>query len=366
VTRCPPALRYLADDLAALDRSGLLRRRSALPRETLSFCSNDYLGLADRACTGLAGAGASRLVSGERAEHAALEHAVAEWLGLDAALVFSSGYSANVGTLSALAQPGDLIVSDTLNHASLIDGARLSRAKIVRVPHNDADAVARVLAQHKGRRSWVVTESYFSMDADGPNLQRLRSVCDEHDAGLYVDEAHALGVLGPSGRGRCAEASVVPDVLVGTFGKAFGAGGAFVAGCADLVTWLWNRARTFVFSTGLSPVVALAALEGLQIAIQEPQRRERALAAAQAVRDGLRARVCVPLGWGHIIPLLVGGAEQALAISDQLSEHGIHVAAIRPPSVPTDAARLRMTVTARHTTVEVDRALAAIEHAWPR
>jgi 8-amino-7-oxononanoate synthase len=339
----------------------LLRPRKPPARASISFCSNDYLGLAARsAAHAAAGAGASRLVSGERAEHVELEREVAAWLGLPAALAFTSGYAANVGMISALARPGDLIVSDCLNHASIIDGARLSRAEIAVVPHLDTRAVADALGRRGDRRAWVVTESYFSMDADAPDLRALRALCDDAGAALIVDEAHALGVLGPDGRGLCAEAGVRPDVLVGTFGKAFGAAGAFVAGSESLALWLWNRARSFVFSTGMSPVVARAALDGIRAARAEPARRARALAAAVKMRGGLRELGVDAWGFGHIVPWVVGSPERACTIAEQLRTAGVDVAAIRPPSVPTGTARLRLTVTADHAPDDIARALQAI------
>jgi 8-amino-7-oxononanoate synthase len=263
----------------------------------------------------------------------------------------------------ALAGPADLIVSDALNHASLIDGARLSRARIEVVPHLDVAAVDRALRRPRPGRAFVVTESYFSMDADSPDLAALRSVCDERGAALLVDEAHALGVLGPDGRGLCVEAGVSPDALVGTFGKAFGAGGAFVAGCPALVAWLWNRARSFVFSTGLSPAVAAAALRGIRTARQEPARRARVLAAAARLRAGLDRLGLRPLGRGPILPCIIGEPGRAVRFAAALQAQGIDVRAIRPPSVPAGTARLRFTVTAAHTEADIERCLAAVAAA---
>jgi 8-amino-7-oxononanoate synthase len=361
VKQAPPALAHLAYELRVLAQEGLLRERPApLSPEAVSFCSNDYLGLASRTCTGLAGAGASRLVAGERAEHAELERECAAWLGADAALAFSSGYAANLGTLAALAREGDLLVSDERNHASLVDGARLSRARIAVVPHVDANAVEQALAQSRGGRAWVITESYFSMDADSPDLAALRGLCDQRGAALVVDEAHALGVFGPEGRGLCAAAGVVPDVLIGTFGKAFGASGAFVAGCKELIGWLWNRARTFVYSTGMSPACATAALDGLRVARRSPHLRGSVLANAKRLRHGLHGIGVSPLGHGHIIPWVLGRAESASEMSSKLAARGVHALAIRPPSVPTGTARLRLTVSAHHTERDVDRATAAV------
>jgi 8-amino-7-oxononanoate synthase len=358
----PRALGFLAEALADAKRRGVFRER--LPPTAgshLSFCSNDYLALAGRpAPPETCGAGASRLVGGDRAIHLQLEVAAAELVRQPTSLVFTTGYAANLGVLSALATPHDLIVSDALNHASLIDGARLSRARIAVVPHLDLAAVARALEWRGTGRAFVVTESYFSMDADSPDLRALRGLCDEQGAALIVDEAHALGVLGPEGRGLCAEAGIRADALVGTFGKAFGAGGAFVAGCPSLIAWLWNRARPFVFSTGLSPVVAAAALDGIGRASEEPSRRETVLQAAAQLRAGLCAVGVVPRGFGHIIPWIVGETAEAVRVADALRAHGLDVRAIRPPSVPAGTARLRFTVTAAHRGADIEGAVEAV------
>ncbi len=359
----PPALRFLESALAELEGRDLLRTRP-LPASpgALSFCSNDYLGLASEpAPPAPSGAGASRLVSGERAEHLQAERAAAELVGLPEALLFTSGYAANLGVVSALAGPGDLIVSDALNHASLIDGARLSRARVVIVPHLDAPAVERALADRGTGRSFVLTESYFSMDADAPDLAALRRICDAAGAALVVDEAHALGVLGPEGRGLCAAAGVRPDAMTGTFGKAFGAGGAFVAGPPALVQWLWNRARSFVFSTGLSPAVAAGAAAGVARSRQEPSRRETALEMANRLRAVLAERGMRVGGFGPIIPWIVGDPALAMRVAAELRAMGLDVRAIRPPSVPPGTARLRLTVTALHRTADVDRFGAALD-----
>jgi 8-amino-7-oxononanoate synthase len=282
-------------------------------------------------------------------------------VGCASALAFSSGYTANVGLLSAMAGPGDLVVSDALNHASIIDGIRLSRARTVVVPHLDLGGVERALRDRAASgRAFVVTESYFSMDADAPDLRALRQICDRHGAALFVDEAHALGVLGPGGAGLCAAAGVTPDALVGTFGKSFGAAGAFVAGCPSLTAWLWNRSRPFVFSTGMSPVVAAAALAGMQAATNEPERRDRVLAASGQIRKGLQALGVSLLGFGHIVPWVVGDPREAVALAARLCAEGVDVRAIRPPSVPNGTARLRLTVTAEHTAADIERALGAI------
>jgi 8-amino-7-oxononanoate synthase len=364
----PPALQFVDEALANLRATSLLRERP-LPdaRGAKSFCSNDYLGLAHRpAPPRPAGAGASRLIAGERAEHVDLERLVADFVGLPDSLVFTSGYAANVGSLAALAAAADLIVSDAFNHASIIDGARLSRARIEIVPHLNLGAVQRALDQPRSGRAFVVTESYFSMDADAPDLTSIRRLCDERGAVLIVDEAHALGVLGPEGRGLCAEQGVIPDVLIGTFGKAFGAAGAFVAGCPSLVRFLWNRARTFVFSTGLSPAIASAAAEAIRTALENPGRRESALNAARLLRAGM-AELGISLpGFGHIIPWVIGDSALALLVADRLREQGMDVRAVRPPSVPEGTARLRLTVTAAHEKADIEWALATIRRVLLR
>ena len=357
----PRALEFLIHSLHALEAEHLLRTRPSPPlKGVVSFCSNDYLGLADRHVSGLSGCGASRLVAGERDSHKALETTVAQWLGMDSALAFSSGYAANVGLLSALVGRDDTIVSDALNHASIIDGARLSRGNIVVVPHLDTVAVEQALARPREGRAWVVTESYFSMDADSPDVGTLRRLCDRAGAALVIDEAHALGVLGPGGRGVCAEAGVVPDVLIGTFGKAFGASGAFVAGCEPLTAWLWNRARSFVFSTGISPVVADAAREGVITARDQEDLRAHVLALTQRLRSGLQTRGVHPIGYGHVVPWVLGQSEAALAMAQSLQSFGFHAQAIRPPTVPQGTARIRLTVTASHRNDDIDRLLDTI------
>jgi 8-amino-7-oxononanoate synthase len=374
-------LAFLDDELAALERRGLLR--GAAPAEqdgALSFCSNDYLGLAALPVPGGAsGSGASRLLAGEREEHGALERDLASWLGAEAALLFTSGYAANAGVLAALIGPEDLVVSDALNHASIIDGLRLARAVPVVVPHGDAEAVRAALRLRRPeQRAWVVVESYFSMDADGPDLGALRAACDEAGAALYVDEAHALGVMGPGGAGLCAAAGVVPDVLVGTLGKSLGAQGAFAAGRAALRAWLWNRARSFVFSTGLSPAMAAAARRSLAIVRGEPERAARVLASAARLRRGLveagarrvpslsdrgQADGVLVVGHGHVVPIVVGSEERALVLAERLRARGVTVRAVRPPTVPAGTARVRLTLTSRHSEQDVDAAIAALRDA---
>ena len=381
----PDPLRHLDEELHDLETRGLLRRPptpalrapdpAPLPdSQPLLLCSNDYLGYASHpwgTVTEPAGSGASRLVAGEHTAHAEAETTIARWLHTGASLLFSSGYAANVGAISALARPGDLIVSDALNHASIIDGCRLSGARVAVVPHRDLAAVDRALTTAPdARRRWVVTESYFSMDGDSPDLRALRSLCDTHDAAFYVDEAHGVGVFGPEGRGLCAEAGVTPDILVGTLGKALGLQGAFVAGSPALRLYLWNRARSFVFSTGISPALADRIQQNVLHVAADDRARERLHANASRLRAGLRslasrrpasAPVLPPDGRGPVIPWVVGPSAAAVTLSNQLRDHGVLVQAIRPPTVPVDTARLRITATARLTEADIDRALRAFQ-----
>jgi 8-amino-7-oxononanoate synthase len=300
------------------------------------------------------------LVSGNTEAHEALETALAQWLGTEAALLFTSGYAANLGALACLVRPGDRVLSDALNHASIIDGLRLARASVEIYPHLDADAVGRLLAAAPDVPTWVVTESYFSMDADVPNLRRLSDLSANAGASFYVDETHALGVFGPQGRGLCADAGAQPDVLVGTFGKAFGLGGAFVAGSATLRSWLWNRARSFVFSTGLSPALAAEASVRLPRIAKADAERHHVHRMADLLRDGLRAMGCHVGGTGPVVPWVMDAPERALRWAQALRGRGFFVQAIRPPTVPRGTSRLRLAVQATHTEDEIRGFLKAV------
>jgi 8-amino-7-oxononanoate synthase len=339
-------------------------------RPLLSFCSNDYLGLAShpslaRAAASAAersgfGSGSARLVSGDFPEHRALEEQLAAFLGTEAALVFPTGYQTNLGVLTALASRGDLIVSDAANHASLIDGCRLSRAEIAIYPHRDLSAAETILkaAGSGHRRRLLVTESLFSMDGDVAPLAALADLARRHDAALIVDEAHALGVLGPGGRGLARAAGVTPDVLIGTLGKALGGLGGFAAGTADLRSILVNRARTFIFTTASPAPLLAAAVAALQIATA-PEGDERRRTLAARIQQ-LEAALALPPSGTPIIPFILGPDRLALAASAQLREAGLFVQAIRPPTVPEGTARLRITLSANHTAEEVAQLAAAL------
>jgi len=348
-------LRFLRAELDDLARKGLLRTPKAAAG--INVCSNDYLGFAREplVATASSGAGASALVLGHTQAHADAEADLAAWLGHEAALLFSSGYAANVGVLSALASPGDLVLSDRLNHASIIDGCRLSRASVSVFEHADTASLRALLQERRAsfRRCVVVSESYFSMDGDAPDLRQIRALADEFDAALVIDEAHAIGVWGDAGRGRCQLEEVKPDVLVGTMGKALGLHGAFVAGSAELRAYLWNKARSFVFSTAIAP--ALAELVSLRVAAVSAaaSRRARLFETAKAFRQALSLVSTAVLGQGPIIPWVLGNASRAAEGQSFLAARGVDGVAIRPPTVPSGAARLRLTAGAWMSAAEV-------------
>ena len=376
----------LASELEALANDGLARRRRVVEctgeaqrvtvdgRACVAFCSNDYLGLAadrrvaealrDGAGEWSAGAGAAHLVTGHTAAHHALEEALAEFTGRPRALLFSTGYMANLGVLVALAGRGDLVAEDRLNHASLIDAARLSGATVRRYRHGDAGAAGERLATTGARRRLIVTDGVFSMDGDRAPLADLARVAAEAGAVLVVDDAHGLGVAGPEGRGSIAAAGLTTaqaPVLIGTLGKAFGTFGAFVAGSEALVETLIHRARTYVYTTAPPPPVAAATLAALRIATAEGWRRERLAAHVARFRRGAAAAgLALAPSDTPIQPVLVGDAADAVAASEALMDRGYWVAAIRPPTVPRGTARLRVTLSASHEEADVDGLVEAL------
>jgi 8-amino-7-oxononanoate synthase len=343
-------------------------------RRMLSFCSNDYLGLASHPALAAAaadtatrdgfGASASRLVSGDLPAHRDLEAALAAFFGRPAALVFPTGYQTNVGVVTALAGPDDLVVSDALNHASLIDGCRLCRARVAVYPHGDARAARRLLAAgRRFRRRLLVTESLFSMDGDAAPLPALAAASADTDSILVVDEAHAFGVLGPGGRGLCAASGLTPDVLIGTLGKAAGTAGGFVVGPRALRDLLTNRARTFVFTTALPPPVAAASAAALAlIAGREGDRRRALLAEHRHSLGQALAEVGLAAGppIGAILPVVLGSEARALSVAAALQARGFFVPAIRPPTVAPGSSRLRITLSAAHEPADLARFTAAL------
>ena len=376
-----------AAELAALDDAGLRRHLRTLAgppdpevsvdgRRLLHLASNNYLGLAShtrlRAAAIAAierwgcGAGASRLITGHTELHAAVERRIAAWKSTEAALLFPSGYQANVGTISTLVGRGDHVYSDALNHASIIDGCRLSRATLHVYPHADVRTLERELvATPPGGRRLIVTDSVFSMDGDRAPLPALVAVAEAYHSWLMVDEAHAAGVLGARGAGL-AEADDVADritVHMGTLGKALGSAGAYVAGSRTLVELLLNRARSFVYTTGIVPAAVAAADAALEIVAAEPERRAALLAHADALRHGFRALGLDARGDTQIVPVVVGDNARALALAAALLERGVLVHAIRPPTVPNGTARLRVAPMATHTPAQIARTIEAFAEA---
>lgn len=352
-------------------------------RRLLNLCSNDYLGLASdpevrrivaRAAETWGGAGASRLISGTFRPHREAEQALARWVGQADALVFSSGYAANVGAISSLLSEDDVVFSDALNHASLIDGCRLSRARIVVYPHRDVETLERLLRAHRsrGEAALIVTDAVFSMDGSLAPLAELRALADHFEAGLLVDEAHALGLFGPRGGGAARAAGVLADVTTGMLGKAFGLAGGFVAASESIVRWLESRARSFVFSTGVYGALAAAIAPVLQIVENAEDRRARVAEHRHVLAAALEAtgRLAPGTVESPILPVIVGDNATAVTLAETLLERGLFVRAIRPPTVPPGTARLRVVPTAAHETSSIAEAASIlvreIERVCPR
>ena len=373
-----PAANWLSDEIGALDEAGLLRRLSTRAgsqaativldgQELINFGSNDYLALAaDPRLANSAvaeiqsegfGSGASPLISGHCETHQRLERRLAEFEGTEAALLFPSGFAANLAAVTALAGPGDVVFSDAKNHASIWDGCRLSRADVRAYPHADWQQLDARLARASGyRRRLIVSDGLFSMDGDLAPLVELAEVARRHEAMLLVDEAHATGVFGAGGRGAAEHLGVEGAVTarVGTLSKALGCCGGFVCGSRLMIEWLINRARSYIYSTASPAAISAAALAALEIVIAEPHRRREVLARAAALREQLTA-----LGWSlgrsasQIIPIVVGQPERAVELSQRLRRRGLLVPAIRPPTVPDGEACLRVSLTWGHTEEQI-------------
>ena len=343
------------------------------PPAGVDLSSNDYLGLsrdprvtaafaAGIAADGVGSTG-SRLLRGERTAFAEAEAAFARFKGTERALFFSSGYLANLAVLSTLAEAGDLICSDARNHASLIDAARLARADVQVMPHDDPAAVAAALASRRAGPALVVVESLYSMDGDQARLQEFAAVCQAHGATLVVDEAHAVGVRGDRGAGLIEEHGLEANrcLSINAGGKALGVGGAFVAGPAWAIEYLVQRARPFVFTTAAPPALAHALLASLTIVEHEPDRRQRVRRLAQRLRQALIALgVDVAADDSHIVPIMIGDNDRALAVAAALQADGFDVRAIRPPTVPAHTARLRVSLNATLADPDLDRFIAAV------
>jgi 8-amino-7-oxononanoate synthase len=376
----PDPLDWIEDEAAAWEQRGLTRALTALGhgapghvecsgRSLINLASNDYLALACdarvieagvRAAEAFGwGAGASALVTGWREPHEALAEALAEFEKTEAAVLFPTGYAANVGTIAALVGRGDAVFSDRLNHASLIDGARLSGAQIFIYNHEHIEQIENTIDRERGRfrRALIITDGVFSMDGDLAPLAELAALAERHDAALLVDEAHGTGVFGPGGRGAaaaCGVADRVP-VKIGTLSKALGSSGGFVAGSRRLIDWLINRARPLIYSTALPPAVAAAAHEALAIVQREPWRQVHVHSLGDRLRQALaQAEVDAGRSAGPIVPVVLGDPGRSVGVAQRLRERGFLVPAIRPPSVPQGTSRLRISLTAAHTDDDVD------------
>lgn len=373
---------FLEDETALLEGWGLTRRlrrqEGAQGREiivdgrkVLNFCSNDYLGLADDprlkeaavqtiGREGL-GAGASRLVCGNMPAHQRLEETIARFKGTEGCLLFSTGYMANVGIISSVFGREDIIFSDRLNHASIIDGILLSQARLKRYPHRDMQALEAMLQEASGfKKMGIITDSVFSMDGDIAPLDEIVRLAKKYDCLIMIDEAHALGVMGKNGKGLAEHFGVEDriDITMGTLSKAAGSFGAYCCGSAELIAFLVNKARSFIYTTGVPPAIAAASLRAIEIIQDEPARRQRLWENTGYMKAALESA-----GWNilgsktPIFPIVVGEPKVAVTFSDRLLEEGVFVSAIRPPTVPQGTARLRLTVTAAHTREDLDYAV---------
>ncbi len=379
-------LEDIHEELHEFDHQGLLRklrivdflggmRATVENRDCVLFCANNYLGLADhprvleRAQKALyrygGGAQASRLISGNFPVHRQLEERTAAFKGAEACLAFPTGYMANLAAVGALASEEDAVLCDRLNHASLIDACRMSKAKMLVYGHLDLEDLRKQLERAgKYRRRVIVTDALFSMDGDLVPLTKLMDLAREFDALVMLDDAHGTGVLGPTGRGAVHHFPLrhFPAIVVGTYSKALGSMGGFVCGSKLFVEYLLNKARTFLYTTGLSPAVCGASLGALEVLEGEPQRVEKLWENSKKIREGLRALgFDIPRGAGPILPVMVGENEEALEMSGKLLEEGILVVAIRPPTVPKGTARLRLSVSSAHTDSDIEKLLNAFK-----
>jgi 8-amino-7-oxononanoate synthase len=376
----------IQDELKEIRNAGLYRRLRRVEngqgptllldgREVINFSSNNYLGIANHSALASAakeaidrygcGSGASRLISGNMTLHEELENQLAEFKDTEAALVFNSGFQANTGILSTLAGEGDAILSDELNHASIIDGCRLSRAKTIVYVHCDLGQLEEALKQAGScRRKLIVTETIFSMDGDEAPLTGIVELAEKYDAAVMVDEAHATGIFGPGGAGVVSKLGLVDRVLVqmGTLGKALGGFGAYVAGSQALRDLLINRCRSFIFTTSLPPAIMAMAMAAIDLVEREPERREALWNNCRLLSDGLK-KMGFSLGeiQSPILPLIIGDADKCMQFSEQLLERGVFAQGIRPPTVPLGTSRLRITLMATHTREHIQIALDAFK-----
>lgn len=391
-------LEFLREELENLKRSGLYRelrtvekiegsRITISGKEYLLFCSNNYLGLADhpkviqKAIETIKdfgfGAGASRLISGNTVLHEELEKKIAKFKGREAAIVFPTGYMANLGAVTSLVDENDTVIIDRLNHASIIDACRLSKAKLQVYPHKDMKKLEMILKKsEKIRRRLIVTDSVFSMDGDLAPLPEIVKLAKQYNAITMIDEAHATGVLGPTGKGAEEFFEIVGqvDIVMGTLSKAIGSLGGFIAGSSELVDYLRNKARSFIYTTALPAAACAASLAALDIIESEPELREKLWENIKILTPSLRVspspsmmergikgvRIETP-----IIPIIIGDADKTMVVSQQLLERGIFVSGIRPPTVPKNESRLRITLTAAHTKEEIECLASSLQELIP-
>ena len=354
-------------------------------KDLINFCSNDYLGLANHPDVKQAfknavdeygvGSGASQLVTGHQRAHHLLEDELAEFFGRERVLLFSTGYMANLGVVSALSERQDTVFEDKLNHASLIDAALLSRAKLSRYAHKDLSALEQLLIKSSEKNKFVISDGVFSMDGDKANLSELITLTKKHNAILMIDDAHGIGVLGEAGRGIIDEfpeliATSELPIFVGTFGKAFGTFGAFVAGSNELIESLINFSRSYIYTTAMPAAVAEATRASLKLIRQGEALRETLQHNIKYFRDGCVENdlplEAAPEYGGHsaIQPIIVGSADNALSLSEALQCDGVLVSAIRPPTVPQNTARLRVTLSVNHTKQHIDKLLTALKNHY--
>lgn len=377
---------YLDDTLIYLRQEGLKRDLRQVTgaqgaviiidgKKVLNFCSNNYLGLADDERVGRAaihcigdegfGSGASRLICGNMTAHRQLEKSIAEFKGTEDCLVFSTGYMANVGIIPCLFGRDDIIFSDRLNHASIIDGIQLSRAQWKRYPHRDMNALEEMLKRSaRHRRRCIITDSVFSMDGDLAPLDQIVTLAKKYDCLVMIDEAHALGVMGKNGKGLAEHFGVEEeiDIQMGTLSKAVGSFGAYCCGSNKLISYLTNKARSFIYTTGMPPSTAAASLKAIEIIQDDPQRRIILWENTRRMRDALNSMGFDTMDTQTpIIPIMVKDSHVAVDFSERLFEQGILVSAIRPPTIPQNTARLRLTVMATHTRQQIGLALKQLE-----
>ncbi len=381
---------FLSDRLDELARTGLYRRMVCIDSATgpvvrlasdagaekILFCSNNYLNIAQDGHVAEAvtravrhygyGAGASRLISGTMKPHVEVERRFAEFLGKEAALLFGSGFTANEALLRTMAGPGDLVLIDRFDHASIIDAAQACRARFRTYHRNEPDRLERMLADKRYQRKYIVTESVFSMDGDRADLAGLVELGRRYGAILIVDEAHSVGCMGPAGAGLAEELGLLEevDIVVAPLGKAFGAAGGIVAGPRALIDYLVNKARAFIYTTAPPTVNCVAILAGLDIVMGQPQRRRRLKANADRLGNRLEEIGCnIGGSTTHIVPVIIGDADRAVRISKMLLDAGFFVPAIRPPTVPDGSSRLRISVQCDHTPEQIDALCEAIKDA---